>query len=48
MIVAAAGTALTIYAIPPASFVALGAILVGVTAMVMGIQMVIRGLHHAS
>ena len=48
MIVVALGTGLTFYAIPPASFVALGAILVEVTAIVMGIQMIIRGMHHPS
>jgi hypothetical protein len=47
VIVAVAGAALTIYAIPPASFVALGAILVGVTAMVMGVR-IIRGTSHAT
>ncbi len=47
MIIVALGTALTIYAIPPFSFVALGAILVGVIAMVMGIQMIIRGIYRA-
>jgi hypothetical protein len=40
------GAALTAYAIPPASFVALGAIILGVTAMVLGIRMV-RGTRHA-
>ena len=40
------GAGLTVYAIPPASFVALGAIVLGVTAIILGIRM-IRGTGHA-
>ena len=36
------GAALTVYAIPPARFVALGAIIVGVTAIVLGVRMVLK------
>ncbi len=46
VIIVLLGAALTAYAIPPASFVALGAIVLGVTAMVLGIRL-IRGLRHA-
>jgi hypothetical protein len=42
ILIAALGAALTIYAIPPASFVAIGAILVGVFAMVIGVRMIRR------
>lgn len=40
------GAALTAYAIPPASYVALGAIALGVASIVSGIRM-IRGAEHA-
>jgi len=45
-IVIVLGAGLTLYAIPPASFVALGAIVLGVTAMVLGVRM-IQGTRHA-
>lgn len=45
VIIVLLGAVLTVYAISPASFVALGAIIVGATAVVLGVRMVLRAGH---